>query len=66
MDSTSIIKKLNYLKQKHEKVHSLIEALEGEKAPDEYVAQQKILKLSVKDEIVSIENELKLKGIKYE
>jgi hypothetical protein len=65
MDEKSRIKRLSYLKEKHKNVHDLIEALEGENAPEEYITQKKRIKLSIKDEIAAIEAMLKSEGVKY-
>jgi hypothetical protein len=65
MDSKTRLSRLEYLKEHHKKVHSLIEALEGEKAPEETINTQKRLKLSIKDEITAIESTLKSEGVKY-
>lgn len=64
MNTTTRLKRLEYLKTKHTRVHKIIEALEGEKAPEENVAYQKRIKLSIKDEIASIESTLKAEGVK--
>jgi hypothetical protein len=65
MDSKTRLTRLEYLRKKHAKVHKLIEALEGEKAPEENISYQKRIKLSIKDEIASIETMLKAEGVKY-
>jgi hypothetical protein len=49
MDTKKITKRLVHLRDKHSKMHSLIEALEGENAPEEYITQKKRIKLSIKD-----------------
>jgi len=59
------IKRLNYLRTQHTKVHKLIEALEGEKAPEKVINVQKKIKLSLKDEIASIETMLQAEGVEY-
>lgn len=59
------IKRLKYLRTQHTKVHKLIEALEGEKAPEEAINVQKKIKLSLKDEIASIESMLQAEGVEY-
>lgn len=64
MNTATRLKRLEYLKKKHEKVHNIVEALEGEKAPEENIAYQKKIKLSIKDEIASIESLLKAEGVK--
>lgn len=65
MDTNTRLKRLEYLKTKHKQVHRLIEALEGEKAPEESISHQKRIKLSIKDEIAAIENVLKAEGVEY-
>lgn len=65
MDRDTRIKRLAYLKEKHKKAHALVEALEGEKAPEDVVNQQKRIKLSIKDEIAAIEAALKSEGVEY-
>lgn len=65
MDTNTRLKRLNYLKQKHKNQHSIVEALEAEKAPDDSISAAKRVKLSIKDEIFSIETLLKAEGIKY-
>jgi uncharacterized protein YdcH (DUF465 family) len=57
------MKRLEYLKARHKQVHDMIEALEGEKAPEETILHQKRVKLSIKDEIASIEAALKSEGV---
>lgn len=65
MDRDKRIKRLTYLKKKHKKAHALVEALEGEKAPEDAVSHQKRIKLSIKDEIAAIEASLKSEGVEY-
>lgn len=65
MNTATRLKRLKYLKTKHEKVHKIVEALEGEKAPEENISHQKKIKLSIKDEIASIESMLKAEGVEY-
>jgi uncharacterized protein YdcH (DUF465 family) len=65
MNTATKLKRLKYLKTKHEKVHKIVEALEGEKAPEENISHQKKIKLSIKDEIASIESMLKAEGVEY-
>jgi hypothetical protein len=66
MNANKQIKSLIFLKEQHKKQDKLIEALEAERAPELSIKNHKRLKLSIKDEIAAIENELQLKGIKYE
>lgn len=65
MNTKSTLKKLAYLKTQHAKVHKLVEALEGEKAPEEAINVQKKIKLSIKDEIAALEGALKAEGVEY-
>jgi hypothetical protein len=65
MDTKGRTERLAYLREKHTKMHSLIEALEGENAPEEYISQKKRIKLSIKDEIAAIEATLKSEGVTY-
>jgi hypothetical protein len=65
MDTNTRLSRLEYLKAQHKKTHAIIEALEGEKAPEEAITRQKRIKLSIKDEITAIENLLKSEGVKY-
>jgi len=46
--------RLKSLEAKHKHLHAMIEAAEGEKAPDEYVKKLKVDKLKVKDEMRTI------------
>jgi hypothetical protein len=57
------VSRLEHLRKEHRKIHEVIEALEGEKAPEETIIHQKKIKLSIKDEIAQIENELKTEGV---
>lgn len=59
MNTTTRLKRLEYLRTKHTRVHKIIEALEGEKAPEEIIKNHKRLKLSLKDEIAELESEIK-------
>ncbi len=65
MDPKTRLERLQYLRRRHAAVHDTIEALEGEKAPEESVLHQKKIKLSIKDEITAIEASLKSEGVKY-
>ena len=53
------IEKINHrietLKTRHKKQHSLVEALEAENAPDLSIKNAKIEKLKIKDEITALE-----------
>ena len=53
----SIHGRLESLRRKHESLHSRIEALEAEKAPDKYITPLKKQKLKLKDEIEKIKKE---------
>lgn len=50
--------RLDSLKRKHKELHSRIEALEAERAPDKYITPLKKEKLEIKDNITAIENYL--------
>lgn len=65
MNTNSKLKRLEYLKTQHTKVHNIIEALEGEKAPEDAINKQKKIKLSIKDEIAAIEVTLQAEGVEY-
>lgn len=47
-----------FLKDLHKTQHKIIEALEAERAPEEIIARHKKLKLSIKDEIYSLEQQM--------
>jgi len=55
MDPKTRQERLQYLRKRHAAVHDTIEALEGEKAPEESILHQKKIKLSIKDEITAID-----------
>lgn len=65
MDAKTRQERLQSLRQRHTDVHKMIEALEGEKAPESAILHQKKIKLSIKDEIAAIEASLKSEGVKY-
>lgn len=65
MDPKTRLSRLQYLREQHKKVHDMIDALEGEKAPEETILHQKKIKLSIKDEITAIEASLKSEGVAY-
>lgn len=46
------------LQRKHQDIHSRIEALQAEKAPDKYIRPLKIEKLSLKDEIELLKKQI--------
>jgi hypothetical protein len=50
--------RLASLESKHKDLHKKIEALEAEKAPDDYIKPLKQSKLVIKDEIESIRKSL--------
>ena len=54
----TIENRLIALKNKHHTLDKKIEALIGERAPDQYIVSLKKEKLLLKEEIVKIENEL--------
>lgn len=52
--------RLELLKDRHKNLHSVIEALEAEKAPDKYIKKFKVDKLKLKDEISMIQERISL------
>jgi len=48
--------RIEVLEQKHKELHTRVEALEAENAPDEYVTKLKKEKLAIKDEIEKLSN----------
>jgi len=52
--------KLEHLKALHEHTHKLIEAAEGEKAPEDFIKGLKVKKLKLKDEIERVDKEYKM------
>lgn len=54
MDIENIKHRIKLLEDRHKYQHKLVEALEAEKAPSSAVAQAKIEKLQLKDEINSL------------
>tara|TARA_Y100000389_G_scaffold54036_2_gene49916 strand:- start:1718 stop:1900 length:183 start_codon:yes stop_codon:yes gene_type:complete len=54
----SIESRLVALERKHKDLHSKIEALEAEKAPDRYIKTLKVEKLVVKDEMSIIQKKM--------
>ena len=54
----SIESRLVALERKHKDLHSKIEALEAEKAPDKYIKALKVEKLVVKDEMNIIQKKM--------
>jgi hypothetical protein len=65
MDTETRLRRLEFVKSKHKKQHAIIEALEAENAPDDSIGYAKRLKLSLKDEIASLETMLKAAGVKF-
>tara|TARA_R100000951_G_C2494014_1_gene135345 strand:- start:191 stop:388 length:198 start_codon:yes stop_codon:yes gene_type:complete len=63
MNKDSKLHRIRILKDQHKHQHNLVEALEAERAPEEAIAKAKRKKLSLKDEIVSIETQLQDEGI---
>jgi hypothetical protein len=55
--------RLQVLKDRHKKQHDIVEALEGEKAPEKIIKKAKLEKLTIKDEIVSLEAALEEREI---
>lgn len=56
MNIENIKHRISLLKTKHKKQHSIVEALEAEKAPEKTIQKAKIEKLSIKDEIIALES----------
>lgn len=50
----SIEARIDALERQHKELHSRIEALEAEKAPDQYVTTLKKQKLAIRDELASL------------
>jgi len=55
---TKLEKKIRFLRDQHKRQHDIVETLEAEKAPEEMIKNHKRLKLSIKDEIAALENEM--------
>lgn len=64
MDKETRLQRLEFLRSQHQKQHDIVEALEADKAPEETITRAKRLKLSIKDEITSIESVLRAEGVK--
>ena len=47
-------KRLDFLESKHRDLHSRIESLEAEKAPEKFITSMKKEKLKIKDEIENL------------
>lgn len=52
------VDRLASLERKHKQLHSKIDALEAEKAPDKYITPLKVEKLKIKDEIAKLSKQL--------
>jgi len=50
--------RIELLKAKHKRHHSIVEVLEAEKAPEKAIQKAKVEKLAIKDEIVALESAL--------
>jgi hypothetical protein len=50
--------RLELLQKKHDLQHSMVEALEAEKAPEKTINRAKQEKLALKDEITTLKKEL--------
>jgi len=50
--------RLELLQKKHDLKHSMVEALEAEKAPEKTINRAKQEKLALKDEITTLKKEL--------
>jgi hypothetical protein len=50
--------RIELLKVRHKKQHSVVEALEAENAPDTAIKNAKLEKLKIKDEITLLETSL--------
>jgi len=57
-------KRLEWLKTSHQRQHAIVEALEGEKAPESNIIQAKKQKLLIKDQIAELE--MRMQGEYYE
>jgi hypothetical protein len=51
-------RRLKHLEEVHHKQHRYVEALEGEKAPEEVIKKAKKEKLKIKDEIEKMKGEI--------
>ena len=54
--------RLGILRKRHKELHATVEALEGEKAPENHIKKFKVNKLLVKDEITTLENKISLQN----
>lgn len=64
MNTKTKLHRLEIVKSQHKKQHKIVESLEAENAPEQVIAKAKRLKLSMKDEISSLETVLKAEGVK--
>ena len=55
MDIKNTEYRIELLKKKHKRQHSIVEALEAEKAPEKAIQKAKVEKLLIKDEIAGLE-----------
>lgn len=55
MDIKNTEYRIELLKTKHKRQHSIVEALEAEKAPEKAIQKAKVEKLLIKDEIAGLE-----------
>ena len=58
MDKDKKLNRLKVLNERHKKLSEVVEALEAEKAPEIAIKKQKIIKLSIKDEITQLKKEI--------
>lgn len=58
MDIENTKHRIEILTVRHKKQHSIVEALEAEKAPEKAIQTAKIEKLNIKDEIAGLESAL--------
>ena len=54
--------RLELLKKRHKKQHDMVEALEGEKAPEKHTKKAKVEKLKLRDEITMLESKISLQN----
>jgi hypothetical protein len=63
MDNDDRIHRIQILEKRHKQLHSVIEALEAEKAPEEYIKRAKVEKLKARDEMAALREYLRLSEI---
>lgn len=56
MDDQDRIHRIKLLEARHKVLHSTVEALEAEKAPEKFIKNAKVEKLKIKDEVVYLKN----------